>query len=407
VGSISSVKCYSSSHEYSPLVAKLIETCYRTPVIKLKEIAEALGISVPYAHELIKRLKRDMYFKIWAVPHHERLRLRLLRCFLQVSSATYHRILLETLSQHDFVAYIAQCFGSLGSGIWCDFLVPEGKDRKLFSFFESLRSHKIIGSYVLHATTSFKNVVMGFEWYDFSTHTWRFDWQALLNDVLSKIDSQEPSYFYDLEPSIPRIKFDFYDLFILHHLEQDVFTPLTSLASKLGTSPQNLSHHFRNHVLRGGLIRATRPYWYPYLLKESSSYILKVEFEDIKGLSSFLESLHRKPIAHTCTYYGQAVHPLISLTGFLPYGEFFNFANFLDLLKDYGIIKDYCFYILDLHNSYVKCLPCHCYDEALGWCFDLEPYLEKILKMVKKVQEGRAKSIARLASAADSRIEPV
>jgi hypothetical protein len=316
------------------------------------------------------------------------------------------------LSQHDFVAYVAQCFGDSGKGIWCDFLVPEGKGKDLASFLKSLQDHEIVDAYVISTTISLKNVVMGFEWYDFSTHTWCFNWYALLKDVLSKIDSQNfLHYCYNLEPPTLSTKFDFYDLFILHHLEQEVFTPLTPLASKLGTTPQNLSHHFRNHVLGGELIRATRPYWCPFLFEESSPYILSIGFENVKNLNGFLEAIHRKPVAYTFAYYGQTTHsithPSITLTGFLPYGEFFNFVNFLDSLKDYGIVKHYNFYIPDVRNSYVKSLPYHCYDETIGWRFGLEPHLENLLRVAKKAQEGGIKSVAKLTSAADNKIESV
>lgn len=402
------VRHYRSNYSYSPLLAKLIEVCYETPIIRLKELAKLLGISTSYVHNLIERLKKDIYFKIWAVPYHDRIKLRLLRCFLQVKSVTHRQLLLEFLSRHDFVAYVAQCFGGSGKGVWCDFLVPEGREKDFVSFLKSLQNYELVNAYVFRTTVSLKNVVMGFEWYDFSTHTWCFNWQALLKDVLSKIDSQKSQHYcYNPEPPILSSKFDFYDLFILHYLEQNVFTPLNSLISKLGTTPQNLSYHFRNHVLRGELIRTTRPYWYPFLFEESSPYILSIEFEDIKKLNGFLEAIHRKPLAHTCAYYEQTTHSSVTLTGFLPYGEFFNFVNFLDSLKDYGIVKHYNFYIPDVRNSYVKSLPYHCYDEAIGWRFGLEPYLENLLKVAKKAQEGGIRSVAKFTSVADSKIESV
>jgi len=326
---------------------------------------------------------------------------------LQAKHVVYRQILLEFFSRCDFVAYSAQYYRGSDKGIYCEFLVPDGWGEYFASFLESLSSHGIIDAYTIRPVITFKNIVMGFEWYDFSTNTWYFNWQTMLKDLLLKIDSHTSPHGYELELLKSKVKFDFYDLCILHHLEQDVFTPLAPLASKLGTSPQNLSYHFRNHVLKNGLIRFTRPYWYPFLFEESSPYILDLEFENNKALNCFLESLHRKPIAYSRISYEQVTHPSVMLMGFLPYYELFNFTNLLDLLKDYGMVKDYNYYIIDVHRSNVKSLPCHCYDESTGWRFDLEPCLRGILKTAKKAQEGKVNYVAKFASATDNKIESI
>ena len=286
-------------------------------------------------------------------------------------------------------------------------MVPDGKGTDFAYFLESLRSDGVVSNYAVRPVLALENVVMGFEWYDFSTNAWIFNWPALLRDVISKIDSREEVPSHEFEPSVSSPKFDFYDLYILHHLEQDVFTPLASLAIKIGTSPQNLSYHYRNHVRKNGLIRTTRLSWYPFLFEESSFYILEIEFESVKALRAFLTSLDGKPIAYSCTYYEQASRPSIMLAGALPYDELFNFTDLLDLLIERGVLKNYDYYILDVYGAKAKPLPYRCYDEALGWRFDLEPCLREILKATKKAQEGGTKFVARLTSAADSEIESV
>jgi len=358
-------------------------------------------------YHLIKRLNKDLFFKIWALPSYDKIGLRVLCCFLQVESVTQRQLLSDSLSRHDFVFHVAQYYGSTGKGVYCEFLVPDGKETEFTHFLESLRSGGVVSDYVVRPVLALENVVMGFEWYDFSTNAWIFNWPALLRDVISKIDSCEDVSPHEFEPSAPRPKFDLYDLYILHHLGQDVFTPITSLAIKIRTSPQNLSYHYRNHVLKNGLIRTTRPYWYPFLFEESSFYILEIEFEDTKALRAFLASLNGKPIAYSCAYCEQAVRSSIMLAGALPYDELFNFTDLLDLLMDYGVLKNYDYYIVDAYGAKAKSLPYHCYDEALGWRFDLEPCLREILKATKKAQEGGAKFVARLTSAADSEIESV
>jgi len=385
---------YKSSYNYTPILAGLIEVCYKREITKLKELAESLDVSVPYAHYLVKKLVKEAFFKIWAIPHYDKLKLRALRCFLFVKSIAHRKLLLDVLSRHDFLVCTAPYYGSTGKGIWCDFLVPDGKGGDFVSFLESLLSYGIIDNYTIHPIIALKNIVMGFEWYNFSTNTWHFNWQSLLKDLFSKIDFYDGrAHFYEYEPeySTLDVMFDFYDLYILHHLEQDVFTSISSLAPKLGTSPQNLSYHYRNHVLKNRLIRATRPYWYPFLFEESSFYIADIKFNSHRALDCFLASLHRKPIAYSYIPYRQATHPSVMLSGILPYDEVFNFMNFLDTLKDHGIVEDYNYYVLNKYWFSAKLLPYYRYNETLGWCFELETYLGEILKAAKKVQRSETK----------------
>lgn len=401
--------CHRSNYEYTPLLARLIETCYQFRIFKLKDLTKLLDISTSYAHCLVKKLHEDLFFKIWAIPYHEKMGLRVLRCFLQVNSALYRQMLLELLSRHEFIICMFQYRRGLDRGVYCEFLVPNGKEGELKSFFEFLQDHGIIDAHVIHPVIALKNLVMGFEWYDFSTNSWRFEWQNLLKDILSNIDSHRCLQSYELEPSTSTTKFDFYDLVIIHHLEQDALAPLKPLALKLKTSPQNLSYHYREHVLGNELIRATRPWWQPFLLEESLFYIVEIEFEGWGALNCFLRSLHRKPIAYSCSYSKQVTHPSVMLSGILPYDEFFNFLNLLDLLKDYGIVKDYDYYIFDLYGAKGRSLPCHCYDEAFGWRFETKSCLEGILKAAENVQKGKAKFVTKLdakfVSAVESKIE--
>jgi len=138
-------------------------------------------------------------FRILAFPSHDRIGLRYLRCFLEARHAASRQILLEVLSRHDFVVYVAQYHGSSAKGIYCEFLVPNNRVNDLTSFLESLLSHGVIDAYTVHPI-ALNNIVMGFEWYDFSTNTWHFKWQDLLKDVLLKVDALKT--LHDHEPNI-------------------------------------------------------------------------------------------------------------------------------------------------------------------------------------------------------------
>ncbi|MEM1901018.1 MAG: hypothetical protein QW055_02760 [Candidatus Nezhaarchaeales archaeon] len=348
---------------------------------------------------MFKKLRDEMYFAVKAVPDYKRIKLQLFGCFLPIESMLHRDIVLKSLSQNDYVIYAASYYG-MSKGIVCAFLIPRGLESDLTSFLELLRCYGIIEDYLIRSMITTKNIVMGFEWYDFSKDVWCFKWPSLLNDVISNIDSERLDSFYDLKTSASSTAFDFYDLLILHHLEYDVFTNIGALASKARTTPQNLSYHYRNHVRK--LVKLVRPYWLPFSLEHAAFFVLDIAFENHKALGAFIKSLHRKPIAYSHSLYDLSSHPSTIISGALPYEEFFNFTSFLDLLRDYGVVRDYALYIINAKMSSSKALPYHCYD-GFSWRFNLEPCVNEILKSVKQAQKGRV----RLARAADKSIESV
>lgn len=387
---------YKSDYHYTRGISSFIESCFQDKIVSVRELAHLLNVSSSYIYFLLKKMNDDMYFAIRAVPHYEMVKLRPLSCSLLIESTLRRDAILKALSQHDYVIYAAPYHGK-GRGIYCNLLAPSGGEGDVKTFFELLLSHGIIEDYVIHPLMTVENIVMGFEWYDFSKDVWYFDWASLLSEILMKVDINGSKLFDDLKTSTSNIKFDFYDLVLLHYLEHDIFTKIGALASKVGVTPQNLSYHYKNHVHK--LVKLVRPYWVPLSLEHSTFFVLDITFENCKALRGFVESLQRKPVAYSYALYKFSPHPSIMLSGFLPYKEFFNLTRFLDSLMDYGIVKDHMLYILDITMSTGRALPYHCYD-GFKWHFDLEPCVKEVWKLVMQDHRG----MARLAKAADKSI---
>lgn len=388
---------YESNYHYTRLVSRLIESCFQDRIISVKDLAHLLNMSPSYVYFLLKKLKNDMYFTIRALPYHERIKLNPLSCFLLIESTLHRDIVFKSLSQYDYVTYISPYHGRR-RGIYCGFLVPSGREGDLITFFELLLSHSIIEDYVVRPLITVNSIVMGFEWYDFSRDLWYFDWSSLLSEILMRVDADEFGPFNEFKISTSNIRFDFYDLLILHHLEHDIFTNIRALASKMGATPQNLSYHYRNHVHK--LVKFIEPYWVPFSFEHSLFFVLDVTLENNKALRGFIDSLQRKPIAYSYAPYKLSPHPSIILSGILPYKELFNLAGLLDSLKDYGVVRDHALHILNVETSAGRALPYHRYDE-FGWRFNLEPCVKEVLKLAKQSHRGTV----RLTRAIDKSIE--
>jgi len=96
-----------------------------------------------------------------------------------------------------------------------------------------------------------RDIPMRAELYDFERNTWAFDWE-------------HPKMSYDgareQKPS-QRVRFDINDLEILKHRQLDATATLRDISKKIGVQTHSLRYHYRNHLVRRGLIYRYRLDW--------------------------------------------------------------------------------------------------------------------------------------------------
>jgi hypothetical protein len=88
------------------------------------------------------------------------------------------------------------------------------------------------------------------ELYNFDAEQWDFEWSS-------------PTKVYPeiVERVSPREKFDEMDLEIIKQLQRDANRSLAEIQAEIGMNYKTLSFHYRNHVLRRGLLKGYRVNW--------------------------------------------------------------------------------------------------------------------------------------------------
>jgi DNA-binding Lrp family transcriptional regulator len=95
-----------------------------------------------------------------------------------------------------------------------------------------------------------RNPPMKSEFYDFDGERWDFEWSL-------------PTKVYPgaVEQVSTREKFDETDLEIIKRLQRDANRSLSEIQKEIGTNYKTLSFHYRNHILRRGLLKSYRVNW--------------------------------------------------------------------------------------------------------------------------------------------------
>ncbi len=381
---------WPSGYKYNPVMGKFIEACHCNGLISIKNVAHNVGISLSYAYYLLKKLKSDLNFTLKARPFYEKLGLRYASCFLSISSNSARRFLFQVLSEHEYTLYISICDGAV-RGLYCNIVVPKGHESQFSSFLELCSSLGLVDNYMLYYTSSPERVVMGFSWYDYSSGCWIYKWDDFVNEVqyFADTDVDESVISNYLSTNNMSKPIDDLDLIIIRHLEDDVFTTLKYISNKAGVTPQDLSYHMKNHVIKKGLIKYTIPYWLPIPLNEACIFVPVMTFERPRYLWAMVKALNNKPIArgYTICYSDSTIYFLPVCV--LPHPEVYRFASYLDELKDTGLLKDHFEVIINTEISRGKGIPCNLHVDGTGWLYNIDDCINKVLSCVKLSQDER------------------
>jgi len=188
------------------------------------------------------------------------------------------------------------------------------------------------------------------------------------------------------------MKGDETDLFVLKELEKNAMIDSVDIAKKLGTSRQVVEYHYRNHVLKRGLIENVQVSVAPFDRKGLSEPVFfTLRFDDDESLAKFALSLLDKPFAHTL---GKVLneHALVAYLHFLSRRDFRRFMDALSRLVRDGFVRDYGFALLDLDKTLRETVRHDLFKDG-SWIYDHEGYLERVGELVKKA--GKVEKLPR------------
>jgi hypothetical protein len=334
----------------------------------IPEISRRLG---QYKESVRYRYKEKILkpgFSIQAIANHEGLGLR--RVVFVANFAQEFR----DYAQPILIAMNELCFVTSFSRVLLDgsyiisASVPEEHVDSYTDLISKLQEKGLFNKVDLYRCPWFRNIPMRTEFYDFNTGRWDFDW-SLSNNRDWKAAAQLPS---------ERGEFDYTDLLVLKELQMDATKPLAEIAAKLKINYKTLIWHYRNHLIRRGLVNGYKLNWmgtrYDFISEKAlhrKHRYLAVDLL-VKDLTDYekvdlMSKLHKLPFVWSEAigkdYYCELAFPLESVIDGIEYLE-----DALASVRD----RAKCFFT-DQSNALSFTISYQLYDEnRKRWVFDLE-----------------------------------
>lgn len=347
-------------------------------------VARKLGIPAETARKRLKGLQSQNFLKFHVNIYHTNLGLKK-AVVLAEATPGYEDLLFNCLKTNDFWIGITRCYGKF-EGCLGIYTIPLSHIEEFKRFVKELERLKLAKNIQVFWSTCFHSVPFTCNWFDEGSETWVFPWDKWLEEIPSQ-GTKLPYTLVDPE-DFPTLG-DEIDVFILKELEKDATISFTDLARILDTSPQLVRYHFREHLLKRGLIESFEVTFFHFGRATSDYFFFIFKFDSMEKLAKFALSLLDKPFAKGLgKILGDSA--LIAYL-YLPKPEFRKFIDSLSKLIRNGLLRDYDYLIQDLREASRQTISYEYFKDG-AWLYDHEKHIQNLRKLVKQEILGSSES---------------
>lgn len=342
----------------------------------LAKIAEHVKEPTTTVRYRVQRMLSNSILFLHMNPYHTYMGLKKNVVFVEAMPGL-EDVLLECLRVNDFWLLLCRVYGPYEgcAGTWT---VPPERTQDFIDFLNFLIEIGVARSYELNWSTCFEGIPVTSRWFNSEENTWLFNWDEWISEVES-IEGKLPLTL--IEPDDWPIKVDYEDLLIIKELEIDGRKTLTDISRKLGLPLETLKYHFREHVIKRGLVEGYQVEIYRSPSLVSENLFLKVEFDSHEKFKKFALSIHDKPFP---IFMGKVLgeHALITQV-YMAKWEFRRFIKALSILIQKGLVTRYSYVITDIYQVWRETIPYQHFKDG-SWDYDPGKYREEVVKVLSK-----------------------
>jgi DNA-binding Lrp family transcriptional regulator len=352
------------------LNVKILEALGTYGPRNLSEVARRLGIPEGTLRKRLQRMSPHLLSRFYVNLHHTNLGLR--KGWIIAEAITgYEDLLFEGLKANEFWIFVNRCYG-MNEGCLGVYTIPNEYALNFEHFVHSLEEFGVARNVRFFWSTCFQSVHSRLNWFNEQTKSYIFHWDKWIR----QIPNQSTKLPYTLiEPKEFPIKADEIDLFILKEMEKDPTVHLASIAKMLGISQQLLGYHYRNYILKRGLIESFEVWSFHFDLAVSDMFLFIFKFDDEEKLAKFATSLLDKPfVGGLGKVIGQNA---LIVDIYLPRPEFRKFIEVLSKLIRKDLLSDYFYVIRDLSKVSRQTIPYEHFNNR-EWKYNHKKYIENL-----------------------------
>jgi len=358
------------------LDVKILASLDRYGPRNISVIARELRVPYETVRKRFKRLVSRFFVKFPLNVYHTYIGLKKALVFADAVSG-YEDSLFDCMKANDFWTYVGQYYGRC-EGSYGIYTVPVGNLGQFKEFVRELGETDVAQNARIRWSTCLHSVNATESWFNPDSRGWGFRWEEWLEEIPSEGIELPPTL---VEPEGFPIKADDKDILILAELEVDCTTKMKDVAKILNMTPEAVEYHYRNHILKRGLIEKAQVFFHRFDRAVSDFYVFVFRFEDGEKSAKFASSLLDKPFVYGL---GKIIGENGLIAHFcLPRQEFRRFIRSLSELIRRGFLEAYEYLIEDYEKRKAQTISYEYFKDG-AWVYNHEKHLEKLREIVEE-----------------------
>jgi DNA-binding Lrp family transcriptional regulator len=352
----------------------------------LRLLAEELGMKRGTVWKRVQRLSSNFFLEFHVNPYHTNMGLRK-AVVLAWANPGKEDLLFDCLYVNDYRNFISRCYG-IREGCFAVYIIPETHIAEFMEFLETTKRMGLTREMQVTWSTCFQNVNPTQNWFDPKTESWAFSW----DDWVEEMANEGTTLPYTLvDPKSFTNHADYIDVFIIKELEKNATINFVDIAKKLNTRRQNVERHYRDHVLKRGLIESVQVTISPFDRRGTSEPVFfNFKFIDETHMAKFALSMLDKPFVH---FLGKVLgeNALVSYTHFLSKKDFRGFVSALSKVISRGFLQDYNYVFIDLERRARETVRHEFFNNG-AWIYDHNRHMRSLQEVYDKSVETEARN---------------
>ncbi|MFX0204176.1 MAG: hypothetical protein ACFFCW_49390 [Candidatus Hodarchaeota archaeon] len=357
-----------------PINAKIIAGLGKFGPRNASFLARSLKLPATTVAFRIKKLTKNGYLQVRTNLDHSKLGLMKAVLIADVTGGLEEK-LKEAVESIGYWTYMTKCYGKF-NGTYALFAFPAEHKDELETYLKEAVRHEVMSGYVFSWLTNLCEVPPNFDWLDFKSRAWKFQWRQWIKEVFKASETLSERL---VEPEKYQIIVDETDLFLLKELEKDSFVEFTHIADTLKMSPQGVRYRYYKHIMKHGLIADYEIAIFPYPLMVSDMCSFIIHFQNERALAKFSNTLSSKPfIINYAKIIGQNS---LLMHSYAPKTEFPNFISALNSMVKRNLITDFFYVNLDIPSFKRQTISYEFFRDK-SWTFNYKKGLKRLVEIM-------------------------
>ena len=356
--------------------AKILEGLGKYGPRNVLALAKSIGLPPTTVTFRIKKLMKEGLLKLRTNLDYSRLGL-MKAVLIAESKPGQEKKLQQVIDNLGYWTYMIRCYGKY-DGYYTILAFPAEYKRELEGYLDEAARLKAFSRYIFFHTTNLTDVAPNFDWFDFQSKSWNFQWKRWIDEVQNASEKLPRKL---MDPKTYSIRADKTDILILKELEKDGTIKFTKLAEVANITPQGVRYRYHKHIVGRSLLADYEVSRLPYPLPTSDMCSFIIDFENEEKLAKFVNSLQNKPFLIT---YGKAIgqHSLVAHI-YTPKTEFSKFIDSMNRLAEKKLTESFLYVTLDVASFRRQTISYEFFKEN-KWTLNYEKKLERLKEVMGK-----------------------